>query len=277
MQRIAFAALAALVLLCAPNIASAQIVGTITLGYENNQFDYDDYYYGVDEESGPYLGAAVVAPIMNDNDNWIVLGEGRIQSENEDYPYSDEYHGNVAHGAVHVGYRTDKWTVAGFYGMENFYGDDVQEVGAEAQLYLSNVTLEATTAYGEHEGSYCCDDYEAWNAAANVNYYINNSWSVSGHVGYASWDYYGGDTELTTLGVDVEYRVPNTNYSVRGAYVHGDADDTYGDYTSDTFQVAFVVNLGADTTQERDRSAVGLSGAETFDLHWRLWEQVYYD
>lgn len=277
MQRIAFAALAAIALLCAPSLAAAQIVGTITVGFEDNEFDYDNnYYYGEDRESGPFLGAAVAAPLMNDNNNWIVVGEGRIQSEKEEYYYG-ESHDNVAHGAVHVGYRTDNWTVAGFYAIENDHGNDVQEVGAEGQLHMQKMMLEGTAAYGEHEGSYCCDDYDGWNAQANLVYYINNSWSAGANVGYAAWDYYSGDTELTTVGVNVEYWVPNTNYSIRGQYVHGEADDTYGDYSSDTFQVAFVVNLGADTAQERDRSGVGLSGADAFDLHWRLWEEVYYD
>src|SRR5262249_11320646 len=137
------------------------------------------------------------------------------------------------------------------------------------------MTLEGTAAWGNHDGSYCCDDYDGWNAQANLVYYFNNQWSAGANVGYASWDYYDGDTELTTVGVNVEYRVPSTNYSIRGAYVHGEADDTYGEYSSDTFQVAFVVNLGADTAQERDRSGAGLSGADSFDLHYRLWESTY--
>ena len=278
MLRIVIAAAAVVFAFCAPGIASAQIVGTITLGYEDNEYDFDDgYYYGEDRESGPFLGAAVAAPLMRDNTNWIVVGEGRIQSEKEEYSYGEEDHESVAHGAVHVGYRTDKWTVAGFYGMENDHGSDVQEVGAEGQLYLTHMTVEGTAAYGDHEGSYCCDDYDGWNAQGNVVYYFNSLWSAGANVGYASWDYYGGSTDLTTVGVNVEYWVPNTNYSIRGAYVHGEADDTYGEYSSDTFQAAFVVNLGADNAQERDHSGVGLSGADSFDLHTRLWESIYYD
>jgi hypothetical protein len=276
MQRIAIAAAAAILAFCAPGIASATVVGTVYAGWERSDYDYDNFYYGEDHEQGPFLGASVVAPLTNENDNWIVVGEGRIQSEKETYSGGYDEHSNVAHGAIHIGHRTDRWTVAGFYGIENDHGNDVQEIGAEVQYYLPNMTLEGTAAYGDHDGGTGCCDYDGWNAQGNLTYYFNNVWSAGASLGYASWDYIGGSTDITTATVKVEYWVPSTNYSIRGAYTHGEADDTYGDYSSDTFQVAFVVNMGASDAQERDHSGVGLSGADSFDLHWRLWEEVYY-
>lgn len=277
MRTLAFAALLASLALFVPSIASARVVGLVSVGYENSQYDYDHNYYDYyneDRESGPFISAAVAAPLMGDESPWIIVGEGRIQSEKEEYGYGN-YNDSVGHGAVHLAYHTDQYTVGAFYGMENDHGNDVQEVGIEGQMYFDKFTLQGSAAYGNHDGSNCCDDYNAWDAQVGANYYVNDNWTVGANLGYASWDYYGGNTDLTTVGVNAEYRVPNTNYSFRAAYTHGDASDTFDDYTSDTFQIAFVVDLGSDNARDRDRSGVTLQGADVFDQHWRLWEPGY--
>lgn len=281
MRNLAFAALLASLAYFAPGIASARVVGIISVGFEDTQYDYDnDGYYGEggyyseDRESGPFISGAVAAPLYGEDSPWIVVGEGRIQSEKEEYGYGD-YNESVAHGAVHLAYLTDKFAAGGFYGMENDHGNDVQEFGIEGALFYDKFTVQGSAAYGNHEGSNCCDDYDAWDAQVGANYYVNDSWTVGASVGYASWSYDGGDTDMTTIGLSGEYRVPDSNYSVRAAYMHGDASDTYGDYTSDTFQVAFVIDLGSGNARERDRSGVTLQGADVFDQHWRLWEETY--
>jgi long-subunit fatty acid transport protein len=140
------------------------------------------------------------------------------------------------------------------------------------------MTLQGSAAYGKHEKScdWCGDDYDGWDLQASLTYYFNDNWSGTVGVGRASWSYYDGDTDMTTLSLAAEYHVPDTNYSIRGGYVYGDADDTYNDYTANSFQVAFIVDLGSDNARDRDQHGASLNGAEAFDQHWRLWESCNY-
>ncbi|MES1198378.1 MAG: hypothetical protein ABUS48_00150 [Pseudomonadota bacterium] len=283
MRILATAALLASLVCFAPGIASARVTGVATIGYEHTDFDYDHnsdyYYYDVDKSDGPSLSAAVAGSLYGDDSHWIVEGEGRLQSSNLKYNDDEEggsYKENAGHAALHVAYRNDSWAVGAFYGMENFYGDDVQEVGIEAQKYFADATVQASAAYGKHDGSYCCDDYESWDVQVNADYYFNDNWSAGASVGYASWDYYSGNTEMTTVGVSGAYRIPNSNYSVKASYMYGDASDTYVDYKTNTFQIALVIDLGNGTAKERDQEGASLQGADVFDQHWRLWEPSYY-
>ena len=280
MQRLIIGALLATLACIAPTTASALVTGHITIGYEDTQFDYDNNYYyeyyGQESYDGPSLSAAVVSPLRGDDGPWIIQGDARLQSQSSDYGYySQNYEESSGHAAVHVAYRTDDYAVGGFYGMQNWYGHDIQQVGVEAQKYFSGVTLQGSAAYGEHDGPYW-DSYSAWDAQASANFYVNPNTTVGVGVGYAAFDYYGGETELTTVEVNGEYRFPNTRYSVRAAYIRGDASDTYVDYTTDTFQVGLVIDLGAGGAQERDQKGASLSGADAFDTHWRLWQAGYY-
>ncbi|MBL8535912.1 MAG: hypothetical protein JNM59_00755 [Hyphomonadaceae bacterium] len=304
MKKIALATALGVFALLAPNAASARVVGALSIGWENTEFSYDNsysdycegycYLTGEDKESGPFISGAVAAPLLRNNDNWIVVGEGRIQSEKEEYSsdyYYDENgyesHDNVAHGAVHLAYHTEEWAAAGFYGIENDHGWDVQMAGLEGQLYLPNMTLDGAFAYGTHDGgTYSYDGYDAWQAQANMAYYLNDNWTFGVGVGYSSQEYdqNGPQTDLTTVGVSAEYWVPESNYSIRAAYVHGDASVDYAnyyyggsvDYSSDTIQVQFVLNFGTENARDRDQSGLGLSGADGFDLHTRLREDVGY-
>jgi hypothetical protein len=291
MHRMAIAALFAFLACLVPNIASARVVGSVSVGYENTQFDnncsYDGeggcyyYYNDVDHYDGPFISASVVGPLHGDDGPWIVQGDARLQSANveyNDYGSGYNYHGNVGHAAVHVAYRTDTYAVGGFYALENYYGDDVQEIGVEGQMYFSNVTLQGSAAYGKHEDSCggCQDDYNAWDAHARLTYYFNDSWSASGDLGYARWDYTGGDTELTSITLAGEYRIPNSNFSIRGGYTYGDASDTYNDYTTNMFQLAVVLDFGADGARDRDQHGASLMGADAFDQDWRQWQPSYY-
>lgn len=282
MRKLWIAALAVGFATLVPGIASARVSGVLTVGYEYSDINYNNNYcgecsyYGDETEQGPSLSAAVIAPLMGEDSNWVVEGEGRLQSEKEEYGYGYSPHYNVGHAAIHVGYRNDSYAVAGFYAIQNDHGNDVQEIGAEAQKYFSNMTLQGSVAYGHHDSSCggCNDDVSAWGGQASLTYYFNDNWSAGASVGYASWDYaYSGSTNLTTVGVNAEYRVPNTNYSVRAAYTHGDGNGRYNnDYKSDTVQVALVLDLGASNARDRDQHGASFSGADVFDQQWRLWE-----
>ncbi|MBI3437523.1 MAG: hypothetical protein HY054_02500 [Proteobacteria bacterium] len=282
MRKLMVAALAAGFAIIAPSIASARVSGVLTVGYEHSDINFSNNYcgecsyYGDETEQGPSLSAAVIAPLMGEDSNWVIQGEGRLQSEKEDYNYGYRPHYNVGHAAVHIAYRNDSYAVGGFYAIQNDHGSDVQEIGVEAQKYFSNMTLQGSVAYGHHDRSCsgCGDDVDAWDAQAGLNYYINDSWTAGVNVGYASWDYsYNGRTNLTTIGVNAEYRIPNTNYSVRAAYTHGDANSRYNDdYTSETVQVAFVVDFGSENARDRDQHGASFSGADVLDQQWRLWE-----
>lgn len=278
MRTFAIAALAASLVCFAPGIASAHVTGVLTLGYEYTDSNFDscggECSYNDETEQGPSISGAIAAPLMGDDGPWMIQGDGRLQSEEEDYGYGYTPHSNVGHAALHIAYRTDEYAVGAFYGLQNDHGNDVQEIGIEAQKYWSRFTLQGSAAYGKHSDSCsgCNDDYSAWDAQASLTYYVNDSWSVSGNVGYASWDYNYGSTDLTTVGVSAEYRIPETKYSVRAAYIHGDASDTFNDYQTDTFQVALVMDLGSGNARERDQHGASLPGADAFDTHWRLWE-----
>lgn len=281
MRKLMVAALAAGFAIIAPSIASARVSGVLTVGYEHSDINFSNSYCGecsyYDEtEQGPSLSAAVIAPLIGEDSNWVVEGEGRLQSEKEDFGNGYRPHYNVGHAAIHIAYRNDSYAIGGFYAIQNDHGDDVQEIGIEAQKYFENMTLQGSVAYGQHDSSCsgCRDDVDAWGSNASLTYYFNDSWSGSVNVGYASWDYYyGGRTNLTTVGVSAEYRIPSTNYSVRASYTHGDASARYSDdYTSETVQVAFVVDLGSENARDRDQHGASFSGADTFDQQWRLWE-----
>jgi hypothetical protein len=69
-------------------------------------------------------------------------------------------------------------------------------------------------------------------------------------------------------------RIPNTNYSIRGAYTHGNGNGERcaADYNTDTYQIAFVIDLGSGSARERDQHGASLQGADAFDTDWRLYE-----
>jgi hypothetical protein len=277
MRTFAIAAVLASLALLSPGIASAKVMGTVTLGYEYDSYDTSgDNYYSEDHEQGTFISGAVIGPVMNDSSDWFIEGAGRIQSEAEKYNHvSETFNDNVGHGAIYLGRRDSDWGLAGYYAIQNDHGSDVQEVGAEVQKYFSNMTLDASATYGKHNGSYCCDDYSAWDVQADLTYYFNDDWSASAGVGYSAFDYHSGNTDITTVGVSGEYRIPSTNFSVRGSYTYGDASDTYADYKSNTFQVAFIVDLGATSAKDRDQHGASFHGADSFDQDWRLWEASY--
>ncbi|MBS0385991.1 MAG: hypothetical protein JSS00_11640 [Proteobacteria bacterium] len=288
MKKLAVAALLAALATLAPNIASAKVSGVLAIGYENTQFDnnnnrFECLYCIENSEDGPNLTAAIAAPLLGDSGPWMIQADGRLQSETEDYGFGYHPHENVGHAAAHIAYRTDTFAVGAFYGIQNDHGSDVQQVGVEGQMYFSNVTLQASAAYGKHDStcSGCRDDYDAWDVQGSATYYFNNSWSASVNVGYAQFNYTicctaSANTDITTVGLSAEYRIPNTNYSIRGAYTHGEASDTIQDYSSNTYQVSFVIDLGSDSARDRDQHGASLQGAEAFDQHWRLWEASYF-
>jgi hypothetical protein len=257
----------------------------MTLGYDNTQIDYHNCSYCnyafEHAEEGPSLSAAVAAPLHGDDGPWIIQGEGRLQTENDHEDCCGTSHVNAGHAAAHVAYRTDEYAIGAFYGIQNLSGDDIQEVGVEAQKYFSNMTLQGSVAYGKHsrDCSYCTE-YNAWDAHADLTYYFNDSWSAGVGVGYGSFrdTYCSGcqtDTvKLTTIGVHAEYRIPDSNFSIRGAYTHGNGngDRCAADYTTNTYQIAFVVDLGSGSARERDQHGASLQGADTFDTDWRLYE-----
>lgn len=275
MRTFFMSAVAAAFALLAPSAASAAVVGQLGLGYETTDFDFNSPFISDPSYDGPSISGAVLAPLHGDH--WVIQGDARIQSESYDYGYpgADTYDDSNAHVALHVAYRDDSFAVGGFYAQENYFGDSIQEVGVEAQKYFSGVTIDASAAYGNHDGPYYAE-YDAWDAQVGVTGFIGDNWSVEGTVGYAEFDYYYGKTELTTVSIAAEYQIPDSRFSVRAAYINGSADDTYADYDTDTFQIGLVMSLGGESAQERHNTGASLPGADAFDTHWRLLEAGYY-
>lgn len=150
----------------------------------------------------------------------------------------------------------------------------MQVVGAEAQLYLSRGMVEGVVAYGEH-GGLARDEYYTNVAHVAAHVYVNDRLTVSGGVGYGLIDYFGGDTTSTTYEVGAEHRIGRSRFSVRANYIRADADDPRSNYSSDTFQVGLVVDLGVRNRRERNERGASLPGATVFDTHMRLWPNGY--
>ena len=277
MRHLMAAAAAAFMLLAAPGIASAEVKGTLRIGWEHTSFDYDNNSYECEcysnnyDYNGPSIDVALSSTLDGD---WIVQGDGRSQHESTDYDYGYSSDDSVGHTAVHLGVRNENYALAGFVALQNWYGDSIPEIGGEGQLYFDHATLDASVAYGKYSGdSY--DDYSAWDAQLNGSWYLNDSWTLTGGVGYAKLDYDYGDVSLWTYGVGAEYRIPDSRFSVQAAYIRGEGSATYDDYSTDTFQLGLVIDLGGKTAKERDQTGASLIGANAFDTHWRLLSDYY--
>ncbi|HVY03738.1 MAG TPA: hypothetical protein VG983_08790 [Caulobacterales bacterium] len=279
MRYILAALAAAFVMAAAPGVASAEVKGTLKIGWEDTSFDFDNsyacgecYYDNNYDYNGPSLAVAVSDDLGGD---WFIQGDARAQHESSDWGYGYSSNDSVGHTAIHVGMRNESYAVAGFVALQNWYGDSIPEIGFEAQKYFDKATLSGSIAYGSYDSDYYYD-YDAWDAQAQASYYINDTWTVTGGIGYAKLDYNYGDTSLWTYGVGAEYRIPDSRFSIQAAYIRGEGDDTYDSYSTDTFQIGVNIDLGIGTAKERDQTGPGQIGADAFDTHWRLFSDAYY-
>lgn len=279
MRNVMIAALAAVAALAMSGTASAEVRGHVAIGWETTDFEFDSMFdgegfYDYDfKYQGPNIEVNVIGPVADTG--LFIMGDGRMQTQSTEYSYyygsSEDFEEASGHAALFLGVRNENHGVAGFYAIQNWYGHSIQVVGVDVQKYFGVATVEASAAYGTHGGP-AFDEYDAWTVQLGVTAYMGDNITFGGSIGYSAWDYNFGETDITSFEINGERRFENSPYSVRLAYIRGEAEDTFGDYSTDTIQVSFVIDLGSGNLRERNEEGASFSGADWFDTQARLWQ-----
>jgi len=171
-------------------------------------------------------------------------GYGRIDAGGTNYTLNT--------GALHLFKRNDNFLIGGFAQVEDGFTilGSVYDVGVEGQLYLGRVTLDGGVSYTDF------DTFEENGATvrAGATYFVTDNLSVGANGRMVDID---GD-DVTTYGVNAEWRPASTAFSFFGGYRQTDEGLLLGGDDVDTWSIGFRYNLGNDSLMERNRSGASL-------------------
>ena len=189
-------------------------------------------------------------------------------------------------GAVHGFYREeDYFLVGGFFqfGSDKLTEDgltgDIETsrryAGAEAQLYLGNVTLygQAGLQQSDIEQSLLSVGMSGWFGSVEARYFLTPDFRIDAHAGASAYDldyiFTSGTVTTLNVGVGAEYKVENLPVSLFATY---DLYSTTAEYdlgpddspTLDEhrFLVGVKFAIGEDSLLDRDRSGASLKPVE---------------
>lgn len=230
-----FLGAAAAVAMMSPSVAHAAD-GYLELGYNNADVTVDD----VDTIN---FGGAVNFD-LGGLEAQANAGYGRIDVGGTNYTLNT--------GALHLFKRNDNYLIGGFFQVEDGFAilGSVYDVGVEGQVYIDRLTLDAGLSYTDF------DTFEESGSTvrAGATYFFTDNLSLGANGRMVDID---GD-DVTTYGVNAEWRPVSSGFSVFGGYRQTDESFVFGGDEIDTWSIGFRFNLGNDSLIERNRSGASL-------------------
>lgn len=155
-------------------------------------------------------------------------------------------------GALHLFKRNDNFLIGGFVQVEDGFAilGSVYDVGVEGQFYVDRLTLDAGVSYTDF------DTFEESGSTvrAGATYFFTDNLSLGANGRMVDID---GD-DVTTYGVNAEWRPVASGFSYFGGYRQTDESFVFGGDEIDTWSIGFRYNLGNSSLLERNRSGASL-------------------
>jgi hypothetical protein len=245
------AALAAV--LAAPGLANAETNGSLSLGFESNDFDYGEF-------DGYSLGGAV----WHAMDGWTIQGDGRTTLQDWDGSSGNDSHG---YAAVHGSTDMSGWDVGGFVGLINYYGEGGIMLGLETRTSFGNFSLDGALAHTNFDDN----GYEGTSVNVGGAYFFMPNFSVNGAIGRTDIDTdFGTDYEITEYTLGGAYQFAH-NIALNGGFTSTDGDRSTGtEYDGDTIKLGVTLNFGAGTLQDNTNDGAWGSATRVADT-WMRW------
>jgi hypothetical protein len=262
MKKALYLGAAAVAVIAAP--AFADVSGYVEGNYEYAKIDPNS---GTNNHQNSFgLAGAVVDSFSN---GWNVQGDGETTDQSWHNSSSDDAH---SYQAVHAFKRTDAYAIGGFVGLANVYDWSVRMLGAEGQLYYSNITLDGAVTYGNASDS--PSDQESWGVSGGGSYFFNENLAVTGKLAYTSFDNSSSQTfDDWSAGIGAEYQFGQAPVSIFAAYNYTNDDGPSGSgYDNNSFKIGARMNFGTKTLQDRTNKGASMVGAQNLFDAWRVWE-----
>lgn len=158
-------------------------------------------------------------------------------------------------GRAHVFTRTDAFLFGGFAAIaSNEFEDDGAEnaygLGIEAQAYLPQVTLGASLGWFRGDDEEEDEDSDAMGVTGVARFFVTENFSLEAGIDWTEAD----DDDLTTLGLQAEYKLGDSPVSFIGGFTNTDVGE------GDDAQAVFIgVRLnGPGSLLDRDRRGPSL-------------------
>ncbi len=235
----------------APGLANADVSGSASFTYENNDFDYG-------ENDAWSLGGVV----MSDVHGFDFQLDGRTTLMDWDGSGGDDSHG---YAAAHVSGDLGGFDLGGFAGIVNYYGDAGVLIGAEARTAFGNISLDGSIAHTDFDYGYDGTAYRVGGA-----FFFMPNFAVNAGASRTDIDSFGTDFEITELSLGAAWQFAN-NVEVFGGYTDTDGDRSPGaDYDGETVQLGVRLNFNGGTLQDNTNNGAWSSAMHVANT-WMRW------
>ena len=251
MKRMLLGAAAAAAMMM-PGIASADMSGSITLGYENNDYDNSDM-------DAFNLGGDFVYGMSN---GWNLQLDGRSTSQDWDC-CSGNYNQNYV--ATHFSTDLGNFDVGGFAGLVGYYDDSGIMLGVEGRTGFGNFALDGSLGHTDFgDNGFDGTAYRVGGA-----FFFMPNLALTGGASMTNINS-GNDYEVTELMIGGAYQFAN-NIELFAGYTNGDYQPEFGtDYENDTLEIGVRFNLNRGTLQANAADGAW-SSAEHISDTWSRW------
>lgn len=215
--------------------ALAQVTGTVGVNAahseaESNGFEADDDSYG--------LNGGVSIPV----------GGSLSVLLDASWSHADEADADLLAGTAHLITRNDSHAFGGFVGLADVDDENALIGGGEYAKFFSNSTLAVGAGYGQLDDA----DVDLYGINGEYRFFFTDNLRLDAGLGWTKADGQGGDADVITAGLGVEYRIPGSPVSIGANYLHGEADDF--DLESDVFGITARWDFGNGSLKARDRT-----------------------
>ncbi len=149
--------------------------------------------------------------------------------------------------AGHVFHDGGNWAIGGVVDYWSIYGLTQWTLGMEAQATLGAFVIEGGVSAGNLEQFSI--NIDVWNADASVTWYVTPDLSIAGTIGTESYDV-TFDAGSQTYGVEAEYRIDQSPFSLFVAYERADVDYLIA-YDADSWALGLRYGFGDGSLQAR--------------------------
>lgn len=229
--------------------AAAQTVGTtgyVGAAYGHNESEVSIEDFGSAEGDGDAwkVEGAVALPLGSSLGLQIDGEYLNVESDGDD-------EADALSGTAHLFTANEKGAIGGFVGVTD--ADDVTfwTVGAEAQAYWEQVTLQGQLAYGQLDEF---DDADFWGGRGEARFFATDNLRFDVNGGWSRISADDDDLDVYSYGVGAEYQFDAVPVSLFATYDHAEFDEAGIDVDNDTFFVGARYAFGGGTLKARDRS-----------------------
>lgn len=252
MKKIILGAAAALAV-AAPSAALADTSGYVEGGYENTDYDSNDF-------DALHLGGGIYHSLGS----WAIQSDARVVNQSWGNSSGDDAQGYAALHAVTEG---GAWDFGGFVGLLDYYGDSGMMIGAETRTNFGNLSLQGNLGYADFDEFF---DYNLWDARIDAAYFFMPNFAVTAGVGHSEWEAFY-DSDATTLSIGAAYQFAN-NFTVSGEYVNTDGEsDAPSEWEGDTFRIALRFDINGGSLQDITNDGASWNGGAALHESMMRW------